>query len=333
MVRVSQNSPHPPIGPLGLNPAVAGTVCCALSALGYAATSVCIRKMAALEIDPMWATCNKEAVTVFAAMPWLAWQASHGRLRIPSAGILVRLISVGLVVQLGANLGVQWAMGVVGLAIVVPAIFGVMVTTSAVFARILLKETVSPRTTMAITLLLISLGLLALAARVSGESLPDQSTPSSLMVTLAVLTACVAGAIYSILTITLRYAVTQGTPMSIIVFLITVPAVITLGPISIARFGIEHLLATPGQHWAWMYLAGTLNFLGFLAITKGLQWTTVVHANVLNASQVAMAAVAGWLLFQEPLTPWLIAGITLTIVGVILVGRPTNDIRLADQHA
>jgi drug/metabolite transporter (DMT)-like permease len=56
-----------------------------------------------------------------------------------------------------------------------------------------------------------------------------------------------------------------------------------------------------------------------VAITQGLARTTVIHANVLNASQVAMAALAGIFLFAEPLTPWLTLGVVLTICGIILV--------------
>jgi drug/metabolite transporter, DME family len=83
----------------------------------------------------------------------------------------------------------------------------------------------------------------------------------------------------------------------------------------------------------WMYASGAFNLIGFLAITKGLQLTTVVHANVLNASQVALASLAGILWFEEPITAWLAGGVGLTIAGIALVDRPLSDAELADQHA
>lgn len=56
--------------------------------------------------------------------------------------------------------------------------------------------------------------------------------------------------------------------------------------------------------------------------------TTIVHANVLNASQVAMAAVAGLLFFAEEPSAHLILGICLTIAGTLLIdradGRPAS---------
>jgi len=109
--------------------------------------------------------------------------------------------------------------------------------------------------------------------------------------------------------------------------------VLTLGPLSLGMLGTERLLSTSPEEFGWMYAAGTLNLIAFLAITKGLELTTVVHANVLNASQVAMAAVAGMMIFDEPLTAWLIAGVSLTIVGVMMIDRPSNGDRVADQHA
>ena len=82
----------------------------------------------------------------------------------------------------------------------------------------------------------------------------------------------------------------------------------------------------PGPHVTnWMLAAGTFNLVAFLAITKGLQLTTVVHANVLNASQVAMGALAGMILFKESLNSWMVLGICVTIAGVLLIGRAPDE--------
>jgi drug/metabolite transporter (DMT)-like permease len=74
-----------------------------------------------------------------------------------------------------------------------------------------------------------------------------------------------------------------------------------------------------------MLASGVFNLLGFLLITKGLQLTTLVHANVLNASQVALAAVAGMVLFHEPNNVWLTIGIVLTVVGIFQIGRGKEE--------
>jgi DME family drug/metabolite transporter len=244
---------------------------------------------------------------------------------------LMLLMLVGLAVQLGANLGVQWSFGVVGLAIAIPAMFGVMLTASAAMGQTLLGERISRRSAAAIGLLLASLGLLGLAASAVGKSVPSES--SRHLVILGVGAACLAGAIYAVLTITIRHTVTGTAPLSAIVFITTLMGVLSLGPLSLYRLDTQHLLDSLPTHLPWMLAAGILNLIAFLGITKGLELTTVVRVNVLNASQVAMAAIAGMAIFGEHLTFWLVAGVGLTVLGVLMIDRSADGDRNADRHA
>lgn len=332
MADVNRSILHSPATPLGLDPVVAGTACCIVSALGYTGSNVCMRQLAEKDdlMWAMWAVCNKELVTVAVVGPWLVFRALRRRPIFPSRRVLMMLVAVGLAVQLGANLPVQWAFGKVGLAVTIPAIFGLMLIASAVLGLAFLGERVSRRSVGAIGLLLISLVLLGPAAEAAGKSM---SVSDPLVVALGIGAACLAGAIYALLTITIRHAASGSTPLSTIVFVTTLMGVISLGLLSIRLLGTDKLLGTEPEEFAWMYAAGTLNLIAFLAITKGLQLTTVVHANVLNASQVAMAALAGMAIFGEPPTPWLILGVGLTILGVIMIDRPNHRERDADQHA
>ncbi len=337
MCCVKAPTPPSPTGLLGLDPVVAGSLCCVVSALGYTGANICMRHLADMRhfadrdlAWAMWTVCNKELVTVAVAGLWIIWRMLRG-LKVCSSGrMLAGLVAVGTAVQVVANMPVQWALGRVGLAVVVPAIFGVMLTVSAVLGLLLLGERVTRRSAAAIGLLLFSLVLLGVAAKAAGKSM-DVSDPT--VIALSVGAACVAGGIYAVLTITIRRAAHSAMPICTIVFTTTVMGVVTLGPMSFCLLGAEKLLSTPPTDLAWMYAAGTLNLIAFLAITKGLHLTTVVHANVLNASQVAMAAVAGHLIFGELVSGWLIGGVALTVVGVVMIDRPDNHDRDADQHA
>ena len=287
------------------------------------------------DCDPAWITFNKELVTVVIVGPWLLARAFRRMPTWPSLRALAALVLVGLCVQLVANLGVQWALGIVGLAVTIPAIFGVMLTASAVLGRILLGERVSMRSAGAIALLIVALVLLGLSANAAGHSIAatGQTAPGPLLVALALAAGCVAGAVYAVLTIIIRRAVTGSAHFTAVVFVITGMGVLSLAPVSACRLGIDGLAATPPDHFAWMLAAGMFNLIAFLAITKGLQLTTVVHANVLNASQVAMAAIAGLMIFDEPPSSWMILGVCLTVAGVMLIDRPVDGDRHADQHA
>ena len=332
---------------------MAGTACCVVSAVGYTVANTCMRQLAELQADEMWATCNKELITVVVVGPWLVAQLLRHRSLFPPWGAIGLLTLVGLSTQMVANLGLQWAFGIIGLSIAIPVVFAMMLTTSAAMGWALLNERVSKRSMGAIGLLLVALACLAVGlslAKVEETEIPPSTevaatsdevapAPSDLggfspwVVVGAVLAAGLAGALYAVLTITIRHTVTGATSPAAVVLIITGVGVLSLGSVSYARLGLAELLATPWTHFGWMFLAGGFNLIAFLAITKGLQLTTVVHANVLNASQVAMAAVVGILLFKEHLNPWLILGVSLTITGIVLIDRPENDEEKVDQHA
>ena len=99
----------------------------------------------------------------------------------------------------------------------------------------------------------------------------------------------------------------------------------TLGPLSFFNAGATKLLATPWQQYALMFAAGICNLIAFFALVRGLQLTTVLHVNMINAGQVAVAALAGVLFFGEPCNHWLVLGVGLMIVGSFAFGRPVDQ--------
>lgn len=306
--------------PLGLDPVVVGTAYCILSALGYTATNICLRFLAG-HASQVQVICVKEFVTVAVVGPWLVYQGRRGLRAWPKPSSLVPLVLVGLATQLVANLGLLWALGIVGLAVTIPAALGIALAGSAVLGRVVLGERVSPRSWMAVALLIASIVLLKMGAD-RGIRL---TAVDPLRVTLAVGAACLAGVTFAALSVTIRHSVTGQVSPYAVVFIVTGMGVVSLAPLSLWQLGIEGWGQTPPGDLAIMLFAGAFNLIAFLAISKGLQLTTIVHANVLSASQVAMAAVAGLLLFAEPLSVQLVLGICLTIVGMMLIDRPAGE--------
>jgi drug/metabolite transporter (DMT)-like permease len=75
-----------------------------------------------------------------------------------------------------------------------------------------------------------------------------------------------------------------------------------------------------------MVVAGLLNFCAFVSLSIALKSLPVVAVNLLNASQVAMAALAGIIFFSEPVTSSLITGVGLTLLGLlVMVQRKRNN--------
>jgi drug/metabolite transporter (DMT)-like permease len=312
--------------PFGLAPVALGTAFCVVAALAYTGANVCLKNLAGLT-DNVWTICVKESVTVAAIGPWLLWQTARGRKVWPSRREVLVLALVGLAVELVGNLGMLWAMQVVGLSIAVPAVSGTNLAVSALFGWVVLREGVRPRTLLAIGLLIAAVALLSFQA-----GRPDLPSREPLQAALALAAACLAGVVFAGMMVAIRKTVIGITPPEAVMFMICSMATLSLGPLSLWRAGGRSLLATPPRLLLVMLLAGLLNLVGFFCLTRGLQLASVVRANVLNASQVAMAAVAGFVVFSERPGIAAIHGILLTILGIILVERPRADVALAEAE-
>jgi drug/metabolite transporter (DMT)-like permease len=100
--------------------------------------------------------------------------------------------------------------------------------------------------------------------------------------------------------------------------------VVTMWPLSFYRMGAAAMLDTVSTPaFLWLIAASAFNLIGFFGFAKGLQLTSIVHASVLNASQVAMSAVVGMIYFHEPRNFWLALGIIVTVFGITLIDRPS----------
>jgi drug/metabolite transporter (DMT)-like permease len=342
---------------------------CLLAALGYTAANICLRQLAEIKIDPAWVICIKETVAVALVGPWLLLQVRRGhRVSFPGRTLAVLLL-VGLATQLAGNVALQWAFGVVGLAISMPVAFGAMLIGSAMIGMLLFGELLSTRSIVAVVLVIGSVAMLSLGAAGQGDSGLDrksaqttsvgrslalQSRASSLdgsapesqvtikagdgegttLAAFSVLTvllgiggAALAGTAYAGLGAAVRYAGSAGVTVTSTVIVVTGVGMVSLGVVSLIRLGPSGMMATPPNALAWMIASGLFNVTAFVFITKGLQLTTLVHANVLNASQVALGAAAGILLFHEPRETWLLLGIALMIAGIMLFGHPRRKLK------
>ena len=332
MERVSTPDETPAsVEPPRFDPTMLGTACCIGSAICYTAANICLRQLAGWDVHPAWVIAIKELVTVVAVGPFLLWLMLRGKLAFRNLKVLAVLMAVGIGVQLAGNLSVQWAFGTVGLTVSMPTAMGVMLVGSAVIGVVWLGERVTSQSALAIVLLIVAISLLAVGTGIGRQSggIASKDLPSLGIALLGVAAAALGGTMFATLAAAVRYAGSREAPISVIVFVITGMGVICCGLISVNRVGLEGMAATPADRLAWMLASGVFNLLGFLLITKGLQLTTLVHANVLNASQVALAAVAGILFFQEPSNAWLITGSVLTIVGIFHIGRDNGDVEEA----
>ena len=332
-----------------------GLALCILAALGYSTVNAFLRQLT-VDCDRVLVILVKELVAVVLVGPWLAWHALRGRSMLPGGRVLLALALAGLMTQLCGNLPNLWVFSVIGLAVGVPLMSGTNLVATALLGRVFLGERVSRMTLFAIGLLMVSVVLLGIASPRAGKAIRKDSTASTTTTVshptetqtvqnvadqdsvsdqnleekssfawwwaiVAACTACVVGIVYAILVVVIRRNVTSETPATAVVFLVTGMGVVSLGPWYVVDRGLNALVAVPITNLGLMGLAGLLNLMSFLAITKGLQWTPVARANMIMTSQVVLGTVAGVFLFAEPASWWLGLGACLTVAGMILIGR------------
>ncbi len=244
---------------------------------------------------------------------------SRGTTRWPRMPAFLGLAAVGVLAQLGGNGLFQWSMGEVGLALTVPLCAGTMIIAATILGRVWLREGVTPRSAIALTILVSAIGVLSLGAE-RAPQLAELATADA-SITVALCAACLSGVSYAILNVTIRRVVTGAMQMPVVLSTVSSVGVVSLGLTGIARVGWAPLAATEPRDLGVMFIAGLFNAVGFFTLTRALQLVSIVQVNAVSASQSALAAVAGVAMFGESMTASLVLGVSLTIAGLALVDR------------
>jgi drug/metabolite transporter (DMT)-like permease len=319
--------PHSPPAPKLLDPFTLGTICGLASAVIYTAANSFLR--AASDCDPVWVSAVKAVPTALFMAPWLFTLWRQGIPLFPSWKIVLMTIAAGLGGQLVGNVTFQWGLGQVGLALTASLNLGGMIVAAAILGRVFLHEPVTPRAAVSLGLLLAAIAVLSLGASDAHQSV-SAIAPTNMQIALGVGAGCLSGLAYAILNVVIRYGVVRGMPLPTTLFVVSGSGMVSLGLLSWLRIGTAGMAATEPQDLGMMLMAGVCNALAFLALTKSLQLTSVVYVNALNAAQASLAALAGILIFQEALSPWLLAGVALTIAGLLLLTRTRQNVAVPE---
>lgn len=292
-----------------------GTLLGMVSAVGYSAANIALRDLSnTAGLD--WAffvSAAKAIPCCLAAWVFVLYRRSRGLESLPPRGRRLPLLVAAIMMQIGGNVMFLWSLSYVGLVLTVPMAFATLICGSAVLGRIFLGEPIDSRTLVSILTLISSILCLSLAAQ---DSLPNHEVPAIL---LGLGLAAVSGLSYGANSIVIRRFVGDQSVSSVIVVMSTT-GVILLGGIGVTMLGAEKIATITAGQWQMMVWAGIANAIAFFAVCTAMRFIPAVRANLLNASQTAMCAVAGVLLFEEKLTGLLGLGIALTIAGLFVLG-------------
>jgi drug/metabolite transporter (DMT)-like permease len=296
---------------------LAGVLFGAAAAVLYTAANVGLRQC--VGVDPFLVAAVKAAPTVIFLGPILVWMLFRSVPVLTSGRMIPRFIVVALIGQFIGNAAFQVALEVIGLAVSVPITLGVLIIVGAILGRLVLFEPVRPTKMMAITILIAAIVILSSP---SESTMPAEST-SALSPLAGALCAAASGAAYALFGVVMRQTLNGGVTATLTMFISGVVGTVSLWSFALLRLGADAIFATQPDQWWTMSAAGLFNFAAFVALSYALKALPVVAVNLINASQVAMAAIAGVILFSEPVTVSLVAGVGLTFLGlsILATGR------------
>ena len=298
-----------------------GVVLGVVSSVGYTATNLALRQVA-IPDDFGWAVWVTALKAVPAAI--VAWVLIGIRLQknlpaLPPKPLVGKLILAALLMQYGGNLCFQLSLSLGGLAITVPLCFATLILTGAWLGQVFLGDLVSKKTLCSIGVLGVSILFLTAGADAAATSMYKDAT--KLTIVAAVVAAGVSGFSYGACGVMIRQLTQQLSLSASLVIFSTVGVVALAGHVlAISDHGEQlRILAMTRVHWLPLLASGVFNAIAFFAVAAALRRVSVTFVNVLNTSQNAMCAIAGVLIFSEPLTTPLAIGCGLTIFGLLMV--------------
>jgi drug/metabolite transporter, DME family len=294
-----------------------------LAALSYTTTNLLLRATAA-EVEPFAGALIRTVPMTIAVWTLLSVERrfaragpaeQRGRHGWPGWHPLWPLIVSGLIMSVIGNGSYQAALALGGLTVTLPAMTSASIWGSALGGWLLVGERLSRRSVFGLLLLVASLPLLTISG--GGGVGPAW---------LGALAGATAGLSYGIANVVIR----RTTVLSKLPHGLTVTPVVTAGLIGLivavlATDGLDAIFRLDPLTLGSVLVAGAFNALAFISLAKALTLLPVSRVGSLAATQTALSAVGGILIFAEPLTAWVGLGLVLSVVGVILAQqRPSS---------
>ncbi len=317
---MTTDTPH--ADPISTEQYTKGFILGSISSVAYSTANIFLRSVD--HCDAVWVTCVKAMPTFAIMVPWLLIRYCNGHRKMPSLKAIAVLSLVAVVTHLFGNVGFQWSLDKIGIGIAVPLCLGMAIISGAVIDGLFMDAKPSGRTIVSMCVLIVAVIVLSLGGETAFEALKDEITAvdvSRPLLGLGIVSVIVAGIIYGAFGAVIKTACRRGISQPMIMLIISAAGILFLLALSYQR----DVFVAPKNLDAWniggMLLAGLCNTIAFVALVAALQLLPVTNVNLFNASQAAFGAIAGVLIFAEPASPWMIAGILLTVAGLVIMKR------------
>tara|TARA_B100000676_G_scaffold57206_1_gene56313 strand:- start:14554 stop:15504 length:951 start_codon:yes stop_codon:yes gene_type:complete len=299
-----------------------GIILGAVSSVGYSAANVFLR--AVDDCDPVWVSCIKAVPTILIVFPWLVWRYQKVERKICPPKLVLGLVTLSIVSHYVGNVGFQWSLNKIGMSLAVPICLGVLIVTGALVDWWFLKDKPSARTIGSMVILITAVVVLSTGGKEAFAQLKkllDNPDANPYLLTFAIGAVIISGVNYGVFGAVIKVVGNRG---------VSQPAIMTI----ISVTGFLFLLVLSSQSGAWdeqhnlefnnlaqMTLAGICNAIAFVALVSAIKILSVTRYNLVNASQAALGAISGAVIFDEPVSVWMVLGIVLTVIGLMVMKR------------
>jgi drug/metabolite transporter, DME family len=299
-----------------------GVWCAIASSLIYTLTNILLRRLST-DVDPLLPSAVKATVTLLFFLPSVVLAIRAGQKMLPSPRGTAVLLFVSLLNQVVGNVGFQFSLGVLGMALAIPLCTGAMVIGSALMGRFILREPLHRGLLLALLVLSASIFLFRGGAEDARQSLIDAPLQElkQWSALAGVAAALLSGLAYAALSVTIRGVLARDVNRLTPILAVVLVGTVVLWPWALWKLEIAGLAAVAGWQWQLMLFAGLGNAVAFLFLAISLQLLPVAWVNAINVSQVGMAAVGGLLFFGEPSSLWLWIGLVVMATGFAMLVR------------
>ena len=227
------------------------------------------------------------------------------------------LFGVSCLMQVLGNITYIWLFDMAGIAIALSCVWMGGLFSAQTFDLLCLKERFNVRTFIGLTIVLAAVCCIGIGLGLSDNTLSDLSQFGAGAIALIILGGLLVGIMNSSTMASVRVAHNNNVPFWVPILIVPGSGTIVLGILSCMEHSSGILTALTYQQFGVAFLAGAANLIAFAALVKGLGTTSLAYMNLLNASQVALGALAGIFWFMEPSNGFIITGIILTIAAIL----------------
>ncbi len=308
-----------------------GMACGLTAACCYGASNVCQRFMATGRTDLDWAiflSMFKMLPLIIMGIVILGVARFQGKTIRTSWKVIVTMFIVGLIMQWPGNVMVQIAMSYCGLAMCVPVSFAFILTSGSVFGYLMLGEIITPRSVLSQGLLIGATACLMMGAPQATASMHSGVTTWGMFLGLAA--AVISGIAFGYCGVVMRESLKNNGSVAAAMTSMAISGVLSTGLYCWWTIPQSEVATLTVSSWGAIAGIGIFTGIAFLFISLAFQHLSVIQCNIVNATQIALAALCGVLVFGESASIWLQLGTALTIVGLLSMDRAKTAHRQPD---